>query len=118
MEHAEGLFKKKDFAKGLSSTFKAPIAVAVEKESSAPAPNAYDLSNKSKFQYRENHVCADSAFKSKTRRDTALRSKTNMPAPGTYDIAGDLINPNSVAYASFKSTTKRRSFTPQASQPG
>ena len=110
--------KKKDFSKGLSSTFKAPIAVQIEKESTMPAPNAYDLSNKSKFQFRENKVCAESAFKSKTKREMILRSKTNMPAPGTYDIAGDLINPNSVAYASFKSTTQRRSFTPKNSQPG
>ena len=79
------LYRKKDFNNGNSSVFRKPIAQKVTKESEVPAPNEYNISNANKQQFKTNNVCADSAFKSNTKREfLSLDKIKNLPAKLGY----------------------------------
>lgn len=85
-----------------------------------PAPNEYNVLNAKKQIFKSNNVCADSAFKSHTKREFLDLSKVkNLPAPGTYNPNDEFIHETSkVPYSSFKSTSQRHSFLPNDNLPG
>lgn len=114
------LYRKKDFNNGNSSVFRKPIAQKVTKESEVPAPNEYNVSNANKQQFKTNNVCADSAFKSNTKREfLSLDKIKNLPAPGTYNVNDDVLHESSkVPFSSFKSTVQRNTFVPIDNIPG
>lgn len=70
--------------------------------------------------FKSNNVCADSAFKSHTKRDFLdLNRVRNLPAPGTYNPNDEVIRESSkVPYSSFKSTSQRYTFIPNENIPG
>ncbi len=114
------LYKKKDFNHGNSSVFRKPIAQRVIKESEVPAPNEYNISNAKKHQFKTNNVCADSAFKSNTKRDfLGLDKLKNLPAPGTYNVNDEITHESAkIPFSSFKSTSQRITFQPNDNIPG
>ncbi|CAF0834175.1 unnamed protein product [Brachionus calyciflorus] len=109
---------RKDFSNSNSSSFHRPIAQKLEKSGSLPAPNAYDLTNLTKFKFKNNNVHADSAFRSQTKREFIQIDK-NVPGPNVYNVNDNLKHDNpKVIMSSFKSSTNRRSFTPHNNNPG
>ncbi len=111
---------RKDFSSGFSASFQKPIAQKVEKENEIPAPNSYDLSNLKKVIFKSNNVSADSAFKSKTKREFISVDKVkNLPAPNLYNVNDEQLHGASkIPYSSFKSTSQRHTFTPNGYYPG
>jgi len=110
--------RRHDFSRGFSRAFQKPIIETKEsqsqKDKNNPAPNQYDISKSNKLKFRANNVCADAAFKSHNHR--LIKSSNNLesgPAPGTYDI-NEKLKYKSVTtpYSSFKSSSKRTTFTP------
>ena len=73
-----------------------------------------------KQQIKSNNVCADSAFKSHTKREFLDFDKIkNLPAPGTYNVNDDFTHDSSkIPYSSFKSTSQRTTFMPNENLPG
>ena len=118
-EHTD-LYKKKDFSQGNSSVFRKPIAQKVTKESEVPAPNEYNVANAKRYQFKTNNVCADSAFKSNTKRDCLQLDKLkNLPAPGTYNVNDEITHESAkIPFSSFKSTSQRTNFVPTDNVPG
>jgi hypothetical protein len=109
---------KRDFSTMYSSAFQKPIAQVFEKENTLPAPNSYDVSRSKRLLYKNNNVCADSAFKSHTKREFIDVNK-DAPAPNTYDVKIDAVHDSvKVPFSSFKTTSKRSSFTPHDDMPG
>jgi hypothetical protein len=114
------LKSKKDFSSGFSSSFQKTIAQKIEKENELPAPNSYDISKVDKKIFKSNNVCADSAFKSNTKRDIyGTDQAKEMPAPNKYNINVDPIHVSTKIpyHSSFKSSSHRHSFTPSADIP-
>ncbi len=112
--------KKKDFSSGFSASFQKPIAQKVEKENEIPAPNSYDWTNAKKVLFKSNNVTADSAFKSKTKREfISLEKVKDLPAPNLYNVNDEqLYGASKIPYSSFKSTSQRHTFTPNGFYPG
>jgi hypothetical protein len=110
--------KRKDFSVGPMSTFQKPIAHKLDKENEVPAPNSYDIT-KAKTT-KTNNVTADSAFKSKTKREfISLDKVKDLPAPNSYTIKDDLLHESTkVPFSSFKTTANRNSFIPANNLPG
>lgn len=86
-----------------------------------PAPNSYDLTNATKkILFKSNNVTADSAFKSKTKREfISLEKVKDLPAPNLYNVNDEqLYGASKIPYSSFKSTSQRHTFTPNGFYPG
>jgi hypothetical protein len=102
------LLKRKDFGRSFTSAFQKPIAIKTkDKESLMPAPNQYNVIDK--LKYKTNNVCADSAFKSKTKRKLSQEIAKDVPAPNFYDVKLD--KSTRIPLSSFKSTSKRSLFS-------
>ena len=112
----------KDFSSGFSSAFQKPIAVrrADSDVAHQPAPNSYDPSHAARLLFKSNNVCADSAFKSNSKRDIYANTAKNQPAPNRYNVNDEPLHPSfKVPYhSSFKSTSKRITFAPLENVPG
>ena len=90
-------------------------------ENEIPAPNSYDLTNATKkILFKSNNVTADSAFKSKTKREfISLEKVKDLPAPNLYNVNDEqLYSASKIPYSSFKSTSQRHTFTPNGFYPG
>lgn len=85
-----------------------------------PAPNSYDLSKIKRHLFKSNNVCADSAFKSQTKRELIQLDKVkNLPAPTSYNVNDEATHAaTKVPISSFKSTSQRHTFTPMDYVPG
>jgi hypothetical protein len=111
---------RKDFSQGNTSAFQKPIAQKIEKDKELPGPCSYDIKKTEKYLFKSNNVCADSAFKSNTKRDIYNTDQLkDLPAPNKYNINDDPIHISSKVpyYSSFKSTSQRHSFTENADIP-
>ncbi len=109
---------KRDFSTMYSSAFQRPIAQVFEKENTLPAPNSYDVEKSKKLLFKNNNVCADSAFKSHTKREF-IEINNDAPAPNSYDVKIDAVHDSvKVPFSSFKTMTKRSTFTPNGDIPG
>ena len=67
-----------------------------------------------KQQFKSNNVCADSAFKSHTKREFLDFDKIkNLPAPGTYNVNDDFTHDSSkIPYSSFSATNISTQLVP------
>ena len=122
VETSTQLKTRQDFSSGYSSAFQPPIAQRVEKENDQiPAPNSYNISkNIEKHVYKSNNVCADSAFKSNTKRDIyGIDQNKDIPAPNKYNVNDEPVHAsNKISYhSSFKSTSQRGTFMPSSDIP-
>ena len=108
------IFKKRDHSTSFSSAFQKPIAIKLERPSSIPAPNKYNVNDE--LRHKKNNVCADSAFRSKTKRELSQETAKDVPPPGTYNI--QVVSAVKVPFSSFKSTSQRHSFSKNKDFPG
>ncbi|CAB3979660.1 Hypothetical predicted protein [Paramuricea clavata] len=105
---------KSDFNKAnVTSNFHLPIAMPSDerKQLQAPAPNSYKISKATGKVAHDNNVSACAAFKSNSKRQSFITSKTaaNLPSPCQYNVKEELLHKSSTgASASFKSTTERK----------
>jgi hypothetical protein len=68
--------------------------------------------------FKNNNAAADSAFKSKTKREY-IDAKNDAPAPNKYDVKVDYVHDSvKVPMSSFKTAVKRNTFTPVSNNPG
>lgn len=114
--------EKKDFNQaGNTSIFHKPIAQAIdESKKSTPAPNQYNVTS-NQVTKKSNNVCADAAFRSRSKRDTFSvgADSKDRPAPWQYHINEDLVKDSiKVPFSSFKSRTERRMAPEPAEVPG
>ena len=101
-----------------SSAFQKPIAQHYDKENTLPAPNSYDVSKSSKILFKNNNVCADSAFRSGTKRELIEINK-DAPGPNVYDVNVDSVHDSvKIPFSSFKTTSKRNTFLKTSDMPG
>ncbi|KAK7489463.1 hypothetical protein BaRGS_00019262, partial [Batillaria attramentaria] len=112
------LTTRKDFNRtAVQSNFALPIAEHVAKPGN-PGPAAY-RPEKTKMGHA-NNVTAETAFKSKTRREVInVAEQSRIPAPGQYEIHDEVLHGNTkVPFSSFKSQTRRELMRKPEAVPG
>lgn len=85
-----------------------------------PAPNAYDVDKAVRWIHKQNNVCADHAFKSGTVRGLSVPKSAQevRVAPNSYFVKDDFMHSTTrVPFSSFKSSSKRHTFTPNSNMP-
>uniref|UniRef100_A0A4W4H910 O(6)-methylguanine-induced apoptosis 2 n=1 Tax=Electrophorus electricus TaxID=8005 RepID=A0A4W4H910_ELEEL len=101
------LLRKNDFGRGLSRTFRPPIAIkAVASLQKTPAPNQYNVSYAA--VQADSVVSAKAAFVSKTRRNVIFAGSEKGPSPCHYSVKDTATQTGpKVLVSCFKSNSAR-----------